>query len=50
MRQIQELERLMSSFAGELSKLDESLEVLAAHLRRMRTQMDGPGRPGRTLH
>lgn len=33
----QEIERLMSSFAGELTKLDEVLEVLAAYLRRMRT-------------
>jgi hypothetical protein len=35
--ELQEMERLMSSFAGELSKLDEVLEVLAAYLRRMRT-------------
>ncbi len=34
---LQEIERLMGSFASELSKLDEVLEVLAAHLRRMRT-------------
>jgi hypothetical protein len=34
---LQEIQRLMSSFAGELSKLDEVLEVLAAYLRRMRT-------------
>ena len=27
--------RLMGSFAGELTKLDEVLEVLAAYLRRM---------------
>jgi hypothetical protein len=35
--ELQEIERLMSSFAGELTKLDEVLEVLAAYLRRMRT-------------
>lgn len=35
--ELQEIERLMASFAGELSKLDEVLEVLAAYLRRMRT-------------
>ena len=35
--ELQEIERLMTSFAGELSKLDEVLEVLAAYLRRMRT-------------
>ena len=34
---LQEIQRLMSSFAGELTKLDEVLEVLAAYLRRMRT-------------
>lgn len=35
--ELQEMERLMGAFAGELSKLDEVLEVLAAYLRRMRT-------------
>ncbi len=32
-----EIERLMGSFAEELNKLDEVLQVLAAHLTRMRT-------------
>ena len=36
-RDVQEIERLMGAFAGELAKLDEVLEVLAAYLRRMRT-------------
>ena len=33
----QEIERLMGSFTAELNKLDEVLQVLAAHLSRMRT-------------
>lgn len=37
LRELQELERLMGNFVGELSKLDEALEVLAAYVRRMRT-------------
>ena len=37
MREFAEIERLMSSFEGELSKLDEVLSVLAAHVGRMRT-------------
>jgi hypothetical protein len=45
---LQEIERLMSSFAGELTKLDEVLEVLAAYLRRMRTASPGSG--SRMLH
>ena len=45
---LQEIERLMSSFAGELTKLDEVLEVLAAYLRRMRTASPGSG--SRILH
>ena len=46
--ELQEIERLMSSFAGELSKLDEVLEVLAAYLRRMRTA--SPTASTRVLH
>ena len=46
--ELQEIERLMGSFAGELSKLDEVLEVLAAYLRRMRTTADASG--SRILH
>ncbi len=49
LRDLAELERLMKSFAGELSKLDESLEVLAAYLRRMRSRGAGSER-ARTLH
>jgi hypothetical protein len=37
LRELSEIERLMSAFAGELSKLDEVLNVLAAHVGRMRT-------------
>jgi hypothetical protein len=47
-RDLQEVERMMDAFAGELSKLDETLEVLAAYVRRMRTSA-GP-RSGRILH
>ena len=47
-KDLQEIERLMSSFAGELTKLDEVLEVLAAYLRRMRTASSGSG--SRILH
>lgn len=35
---VREIERMMQSFAAELSKLDESLEVLSAYVRRMREQ------------
>jgi hypothetical protein len=35
-RHLRELQNLMSGFVGELAKLDEALEVLAAYLRRMR--------------
>ncbi len=46
--EVQEIERLMGSFASELSKLDEVLEVLAAYLRRMRTTTPTPST--RILH
>lgn len=46
--ELQEIERLMGSFASELSKLDEVLEVLAAYLRRLRTAAPAPG--DRILH
>jgi hypothetical protein len=36
--QVREIERMMQAFAGELAKLDESLEVLSAYVRRMREQ------------
>jgi hypothetical protein len=45
---LQEIERLMGSFASELSKLDEVLEVLAAYLRRLRTA--APANGDRILH
>jgi hypothetical protein len=35
--ELREIERMMGAFAGELSKLDETLEVLAAYVRRMRS-------------
>jgi len=35
--QVREIQRMMQAFAGELSKLDESLELLSAYVRRMRT-------------
>ncbi len=37
LRELSEIERLMSAFSGELSKLDEVLSVLSAHVGRMRT-------------
>ena len=37
LRDLAEIERLMSTFGGELSKLDEVLSVMAAHVERMRT-------------
>ncbi|MGH0034759.1 MAG: hypothetical protein ACQGVK_06995 [Myxococcota bacterium] len=49
LRDLGELEQLMKSFAGELSKLDESLEVLAAYLRRMRAK-GTPVSSNRILH
>jgi hypothetical protein len=48
MKEIKEVERLMGAFSGELSKLDEVLEVLAAYVKRMRTS--NPDRETRTLH
>ncbi len=45
---LREVERMMGAFSGELSKLDEVLEVLAAYVRRMRSS--GPAGEGRTLH
>lgn len=47
---IKEVERLMGAFTGELSKLDEVLEVLAAYVRRMRTSNGGESSAGQTLH
>ena len=48
MRDVREVERLLGAFSGELEKLDEVLEVLAAYAQRMRNK---PHRPtGQTLH
>ena len=46
--EVREIERMMGAFAGELSKLDETLEVLAAYLGRMRTSTHAQSK--RTLH
>jgi len=48
-RGLKEMERIMGAFSGELSKLDEVLEVLAAYVRRMRTS-GSTDAPVRTLH
>ena len=48
MRDVREVERLLGAFSGELEKLDEVLEVLAAYAQRMRTKPDR--RPPHTLH
>ncbi len=49
LRDVREVERLLGAFSGELEKLDEVLEVLAAYAQRMRPQAPaGPTR--RTLH
>lgn len=45
LRELSEIERLMGAFSGELSKLDEVLSVLAAHVGRMRKAT-----PSRMLH
>jgi hypothetical protein len=45
---LREVERMMGAFSGELSKLDEVLEVLAAYVQRMRTS--GVQDADRTLH
>ncbi len=48
LRDVREVERLLGAFTGELEKLDEVLEVLAAYAQRMRTR---PARtPRRVLH
>ena len=48
LRELKEVERLMGAFAGELTKLDEVLEVLTAYLRRLHSS--SPQRAIRTLH
>jgi hypothetical protein len=49
LRDVREVERLLGAFSGELEKLDEVLEVLAAYAQRMRPQTPA-GSPRRTLH
>lgn len=41
--EVREIERLMFAFSEELGKLDEILEVLSAHVRRMRVQSEATG-------
>ena len=48
LRDVREVERLLGAFSGELEKLDEVLEVLAAYAQRMRPQP--AKRERRTLH
>ena len=48
MRDVREVERLLGAFSGELEKLDEVLEVLAAYAQRMRTKPER--NPPHTLH
>lgn len=48
LRDFREVQRLLGAFSGELEKLDEVLEVLAAYAQRMRSEPNRP--PNRTLH
>lgn len=48
LRDVREVERLLGAFSGELEKLDEVLEVLAAYAQRMRTKPQR--KPRHTLH
>jgi hypothetical protein len=48
MRDVKEVERLLGAFSGELEKLDEVLEVLAAYAQRMRSKP--ANKPRHTLH
>lgn len=49
LKDVREVERLLGAFTGELAKLDEVLEVLAAYAQRMRPQKTN-GSSGRLLH
>lgn len=49
LRDVREVERLLGAFTGELAKLDEVLEVLAAYAQRMRPQKPN-GSSGHLLH
>ena len=46
--ELDEVQQLIGSFAGELAKLDEAVEILAAYAARLRHHTAPP--PGRTLH
>jgi len=48
LRDVREVERLLGAFSGELEKLDEVLEVLAAYAQRMRSNPASLSR--RVLH
>ena len=48
--QVREIERMMQAFSGELSKLDESLELLAAYVRRMKTPVRDTPNSETVLH
>lgn len=47
---VRDIERMMQAFAGELAKLDESLEVLATYVQRMRNRPALAVRENETLH
>jgi hypothetical protein len=47
-RELDEVQTLLGSFAQELDKLDEAVEILAAYAARLRHHTAPP--PGRTLH
>jgi hypothetical protein len=46
--ELDEVQQLLGSFSGELAKLDEAVEILAAYAARLRHHTAPP--PGRTLH
>jgi hypothetical protein len=48
-RDLQEIQRLLSAFAEEMTKLDEALRILSAYVQRMRTRARPPAGP-RVLH
>jgi hypothetical protein len=47
-RELEEIQRLMQGFAGELRKLEEGLRILSAYALRMRSRAAGDG--SATLH
>jgi hypothetical protein len=47
-RDLDEIQRLMHGFAGELRKLEEGLRIVSAYVLRMHSK--AKGEPGRTLH